>query len=623
MLSKRICVLDEAVYARIAAGEVVVNPAAVVKELMENSMDAGATAITVEISQGGKELIRVTDNGSGIYPEDVPLAIQKHATSKISNVDDLGRIETLGFRGEALSSMAAVSRLTVKTRTQDSVEGTILTVSGEHQPEIISAGLPEGTTVTVENLFYNIPARLKFLKNTARETTNVTSVVSRLIFANPHIAVKYISNGKVIYHSPGNGALRDAVVAVYGKEIVPRVAEVNFSTTDLTIHGLISKPSHLYKSTHYMCFFLNGRYIQSKNLQAAVMRGFGERLLRGHYPFSVLHLTLPADQADVNVHPNKLQVMLHEEPEVLDAFNRAVHEALNQQNVPPVLEIPQAAEQNKELLSSAEREGKPNFPEFRSAERLYQKSGSRAAQTPGALMDYTVAGTTEKPSVYQPEQDFGELIESVKKYQNPPKEEQAEIEDVRRLIDYRIIGQVWNTYVMVESSESLYLIDQHAAHERINFERMKKAAIEGTVAAQSLLIPYVATLPAEDFALLQKHAEFLESLGFDFEEFGPLTLKFNALPVQAEISGAEKMIDNLLEELRNVRGNDVLLLRDTVIRASCRYSIKAGYQLSDAQIEELMQEITELDAIPNCPHGRPIAIVIKKSDLQKGFKRIV
>ncbi|MEG0594388.1 MAG: DNA mismatch repair endonuclease MutL [Christensenella sp.] len=603
----RICALDEAVYNRIAAGEVVVNPAAVVKELMENSMDAGATAITVEIADGGKGLIRVTDNGSGIVAEDIGLAVQKHATSKISSVEDLENIGTLGFRGEALSSMAAVSRLTISSRTKNSNEGATLTVSGEHAPDIVFAGLAEGTTVKVENLFYNIPARMKFLKNTARETVNVASVVSKLIFANPHISVKYISNDKTIYHSPGNGSLKDAVLAVYGKNMAHKVKEVDFAAGVIRLSGLISQPEFLYKSTNYMCFYLNNRYFQSKNLQAAVMRGFGERLLRGHYPFSVLHIDIPLDRADVNVHPNKLQVMLYEEADVLDAAEHAVRRTLNETSAPPTLDITND-------IPHAEHFENPELPEFRSAQNLYNEQ-SKAAQVPNSVMTHD---TTDS---YIPTQNFENMIESVVKY-NKVSEEQTFIEDVRKLTDYRIIGQVWSTYVVVECADCLYLIDQHAAHERINFERMKTEAAKGAVASQGLLVPYIATLPAEDFELLMRHAEVLKSLGFEIEEFGALTLKFNAFPAQIEKSSAEKLIEEVLYELRHTK-NEILLLRDAIIRASCRYSIKAGYQLSDAQIEELLKEITELKAIPNCPHGRPIAVILKKSDLQKGFRRIV
>lgn len=614
-MSNRIHVLDKTVYARIAAGEVVVNPAAVVKELMENSIDAGASSITVEITDGGKSLIRVTDNGSGIIREDVPLAIQKHATSKIENVHDLGRIGTLGFRGEALSSMAAVSRLTISTRAADQTEGAVLTVNGESAPEIREAGLPEGTTVRVENLFYNIPARQKFLKNTARETTNVTSVVSKLIFSKPHISVKYISNGKLIYHSPGNGELKDALMTVYGKEIAHKVRPVEYTAENACISGYISQPSFLYKSTHHICLFVNGRLVRSQSLQAAILRGYGERLLRGHYPFAVLHINIPFSKADVNVHPNKLQVMLYEEEQVMIALEHAVKNALAE-TLPPAINL--NAKASPDLKSAPSPANSPvngetvtDYPAFRPAEKLYRQPAKGAAQRPDSIM----------PVKYDQAEDFDRLIEDVKSF-HTQTQEQMEIEDVRKLCDYHIIGQAWNTFLIIESGQNLYLIDQHAAHERINFERMKQQAAQGSVASQALMVPYAMTCSSEDYTLLTQNETLLKDLGFDFEEFGTLSLKFNAFPAQINRSNADKLIEDILYELRNSR-SDILLLRDQIIRASCRYSIKAGYQLSDEQIAELMKEITQLDAIPHCPHGRPIAVVLTKNDLQKGFKRIV
>ncbi|MEA5003437.1 MAG: DNA mismatch repair endonuclease MutL [Christensenella sp.] len=609
-MNNRIHVLDENVYARIAAGEVVVNPAAVVKELMENSIDAGATSITVEIADGGKTLIRVTDNGSGIVAEDVPLAVQKHATSKISSLSDLGSIGTLGFRGEALCSMAAVSRFSMQTRTAQSSEGTVLTASGESVPEIHAAGLPEGTTVRVENLFYNIPARQKFLKNTARETTNVTSVVTKLIFSRPDISVKYISNGKLVYHSPGSGELTDALMTVYGKEIRHKMRPVAYNEDDISISGYLSNPTFLYKSTHHICMYLNGRFIRSKDLQSALIRGYGERLLRGHYPFAVLHIHIPFAKADVNVHPNKLQVMLYEEAKAINAMERAVKSALANTQ-PPVLEDV-GAKTAINIKSTYEPPAEDvTYPAFRPAEKLYDKPAAKAAQT----VDHVL------PHKYEQAKPFDKLIDEVKTF-HEETHEQLEIEDVRKLCDYHIIGQAWNTFLIVESGQNLYLIDQHAAHERINFERMKREATEGTAASQTLMMPYAMSLSSEDHALLLKNEELLRALGFDFEEFGAMTLKFTAFPAQVNRSSAESLMEDILYELRNSPEN-ILLLREQVIRASCRYSIKAGYALSDEQIAELMSEITALDAIPHCPHGRPIAIVLTKNNLQKGFKRIV
>ncbi|MEG2957779.1 MAG: DNA mismatch repair endonuclease MutL, partial [Christensenellaceae bacterium] len=289
-MMNRINLLDETVYARIAAGEVVGNPAAVVKELIENAIDANATAITVEILQGGKELIRVTDNGSGIHPDDVLLTIQKHATSKLSKLEDLSEIATLGFRGEALCSIAAVSRLCISTRMHGSIEGAVLTASGQSEPLVVPAGLAEGTTVKVEDLFYNIPARRKFLKNTTQEAVQVTSIVSKLLLANPQISIKYINNGKTMFQSPGNNQLKDSILTIYGVGIANKIREVSYNNNEIRIDGYISEPAFLYKSTNHMNIYLNGRYIKSKSLQDSVIHGYGERLLRGHYPFAVLNI---------------------------------------------------------------------------------------------------------------------------------------------------------------------------------------------------------------------------------------------------------------------------------------------------------------------------------------------
>jgi DNA mismatch repair protein MutL len=329
-LKDRIKLLSDDTSKRIAAGEVITGPAAVVKELVENSIDAGAGNITIEIADGGKELIRVSDNGSGIHSEDMLLAVQKHATSKISGLNDLGSISTLGFRGEALASMAAVSRLTISSRMRGSGVGSVLTVNGGGAPFLEAAGLPDGTTVKVENLFFNVPARKKFMKTAGREAAQVSDVVSRLILSHPEISIKYLSNGKLTYSSPGNGKLRDSMIAVFGMDIADKVLEVGYGgTTDMiSINGYITKPSVLYKTSKNMIIFLNGRYIQSKQVNEAIIKGYGERLLRSHYPLCVLELKIPYANVDVNVHPGKLQVMFYDADSVMEGMAAAVESAL-------------------------------------------------------------------------------------------------------------------------------------------------------------------------------------------------------------------------------------------------------------------------------------------------------
>ncbi len=677
----RIHILPEQVYTRIAAGEVVVNPAAVVKELVENAIDANATAVTIEIAQGGKELIRVTDNGSGIHAEDLPLAIQKHATSKIAVMEDLTNIASLGFRGEALASMAAVSQMRIASRTQDSLEGATLCVDGEHPPQIEAAGLPEGTTVRIENLFYNIPARRKFLKNTAKETANVSGVVSRLILAHPEIAVKYINNGNIVYQSPGSGKSLDAMMTVFGHEIRSRVLPVSLQAHELRIHGYLVTPSFLRKSAGHICFVLNGRNIASKAMQSALMDGYGERLLRGHFPLAVIYLELPASQTDVNVHPNKLQVMLYEEPAILGNLQKAVKEALSAQEAPPTLSLsnvtphkeasslpaalPQAEQVQQPERASQTAVQKHETEDASEADleqvartfaqnRIELQPRQKAAQAAAVMEDWSQSDarpastpqaakrtTQADEKLYQPQQNtiprepgslteeggadiiaqseraFGKVLDQILR---PDDAQQTMIEDVRSLAQYRVIGQCWNAFLIVESGDMLYFVDQHAAQERTNFERLKELAHRGGIPAQSVLIPHVEQLSGEDFLLLQQNQDLIASLGFEMEEFGPLCMKFSAFPAQVEQAGFHELVDGLLYELKH-DSKEVLPLRERLIRRACKSSIKAGDALAPQELEEIMQQILHQDAIPTCPHGRPIAIAITKTEIQKGFKR--
>lgn len=613
---KRINLLSETVYARIAAGEVVVNPASVVKELVENSMDALASAITVEIAQGGTELIRVADNGHGIHPDDMPLTIQKHATSKVAGIADLDSIATLGFRGEALSSIAAVARLTIRSRIHESIEGRELYVMGGGQVQIKPAGLPEGTSVLVENLFYNIPARKKFLKGIGAETTAVTNVVSRLMLARPDISIRFISNGKVIYHSPGSGSLKEIIAMVYGDSIAGSLTEIESSKGPVSVSGYISKASALYKTSRYINLFLNQRYIRSQSIQAALMRGYGERLLRSHYPFAVLHIDLPFDQADINVHPHKLQAMFLNEQNILDAVETAVQDALSESKTPTM----QINSGDKVVYQpDTETTVLPEKPPTGQGSGGFSSRPSSGPAFAAQHADYLL-----KPDdMLQPQGNFEDVMDRIIEAAEIKQTEiQQDLDDVRTMTHYRTVGQAFDAYLIVEHDGALYLIDQHAAHERINYERMKRSLQEGLGMSQLLLIPHMEKFTQENFDLLQAHHDLLQEMGFDYEEFGGLSYRFNAIPAQIEQSGITALLDDVLYELRTSK-NDIVLLRDNVVRAACRHSVKAGTTLSGGEIEGLLEEITRMNAIPACPHGRPIAIAITKNELEKGFKRRV
>ncbi len=697
----RIKLLSGAMASRIAAGEVVTSPASVVKELVENSIDAGATSITVEIENGGRDLIRVTDNGVGIHAEDVALAVEKHATSKIADIDDLDAIATLGFRGEALFSMAAVSRFTVSTRTKDSIAGTVMKISGGANRSIMPAGLPEGTTVKVEQLFYNVPARQKFLVSSRNEAARVSAIVSRMILSHPELAVKYINNGSVTYQSRGGGALLDALITVYGNDIADKVTELSFSEGDICIHGYISKPSSLYKKANNITFILNGRYISSKLLHDALIAGYGERLLRSHFPFAVINITLPPGSVDVNVHPNKTQVLFSDEAALHGALMAAVEKALEGSPTPELkleaathqeADVPPAGNEDaadqalsrgldvyskqdaapltykaEQILARDITTNKaPVFNEAEQGGRSASENAETAAEHKGAEEPFAQANdagkyfSPQEKNVYDTaysQHDLGTDGAALKRMAAPldaaggarladssgalaqterfeqimddiitqakssEPSRQTEIEDVRQLVDYTVIGQAFNTYLVVEYGETLYFIDQHAAHERINYEEMKRGMEDG-MPSQQLLTPYIKKFSQSDFDLIADNVELLSQLGFELEEFGPLTYKFSALPTVVEHTGMDSLTDEVVSEIKSSKKN-IVLARDRVIQAACKHSIKAGDALSGHQISSLLKEITAMQAIPACPHGRPVAIAVKKSELQKGFMRIV
>lgn len=607
---QRINVLSETIYSRIAAGEVVVNPAAVIKELMENAMDADSTAITVEIEQGGKELMRVTDNGYGIHKDDMPLTVQKHATSKVRAMEDLEQIKTLGFRGEALASISAAAKLTIRSRTRQSIEGMELQVMGDGKPELLPAGLPEGTTVLVEKLFYNIPARKKFLKSTGAETTAITSVVTKLMLANPEISIKFINNGKVVYHTAGDGDLREVIRVIYGSVVADNLLALQHREKNIELSGFISKSFALFKTAGYMTTFLNQRYIQSKNIQEAIIKGYGERILKSHFPFSVIHISMPFNEADINVHPHKLQAVFLNEQNILDGVQKAVREALSNSMTPTVVLAPK--QPNTQEHSFAKPIIEQKELEFPVLPKQYKNETMHVASRNA---DYVLPH-----SAFIKSDEFEEIMDHIIEGTKPLQQEQKEMDDVRSMVDYKVIGQAFEAFLIVQCADAIYMIDQHAAHERINYERMKQQSQNGVIPSQQMLVPYIEKFAHEDFLLLQQNEELLEELGFQFEEFGMLTYRFDAMPIQAVKSGERALLDEVLYELRQSKG-DILLRRDGIIRAACRYSIKAGDELSDTEIRSLMQEITTMDAIPHCPHGRPIAIALTRDELEKGFKR--
>lgn len=608
--------LPESTYKRIAAGEVIVSPAAAVKELVENALDAGASSVTVEIVEGGRDLIRVTDNGCGMSRSDLALCVEKHATSKISSFEEVYSLTSLGFRGEALASIAEVANLRISTREKGALSGAELTIAGGGEPVITEAGLPEGTTVRVDDIFYNIPARRKFLKSAAREAAAVSDIVRRLILSRPDVAFKYIRNHHLVYQTSGSD-LRQAVAMVYGPDAVQHMVDISYQGRHAQVNGIAGKPTYVFKSPKRMEFFLNGRYIQSKALQTAVMQGYRGSILHGHHPACVLNIETDPASVDINIHPAKLSALLFQEDDVVRDLAEAVSRAVLRE-----IEPPQVAPARPEELEFPQKQADfwVNVPAGTTLAAAALE-GANGTQKPKAGPEHVARASDfadDQEDAYAAE-PFTEELGAVPQ---PQEEPAAPAPDLRTLTDYRIIGTAFSTYVLCEAAGAIYLIDQHAAQERLTYERLLTWMQEGSRYGQLLLVPVVRTFSEADHALLMRYRDLLEGMGVSFEPFGELSLRFVSFPVQVASADTDRFLDSLLEELRQ-HGEDAVAARDRIITQACRHSVKAGTDLTEKEIARLVHEIVTTDAIPHCPHGRPVAVALTQADLEKSFKRRV
>ncbi len=598
--------LEKNVYDKIAAGEVVERPVSVVKELVENAIDAGASAVSINIAGGGIRSATVTDNGSGIRAEEVALAFEKHATSKIATIHDLERIHTQGFRGEALASIAAVSVVDMKTKRRDEEMGTRIRITGGRAEEPVSAGLPDGTSVTVSNLFFNVPARLKFLKGEAQEAAVISDLVSRYILCYPEISFHYVSNGKTIYHSPGDGDLRHAIYAVYG-DMLDTISYVSASVNDIRISGFVSRPGVSMKGGRSGSVFVNRRYVRNISFANTVRSGYGETVVKGETPFYLINIDIPASAVDVNVHPNKLQVRFNDAGAVDYAIREAVSQACVQ--VRGSVQLPE--------------EKKPEPPRASVA----MQTGPAAVQTelfsgfkPAVVRETEVASVPQYVHTYEPQERNAPQINQDAPPQEPIRQETA-VEKIPEVLapSYRLIGSFAATYILAEQGENLLIIDQHAAHERLLYERFKSGNVP---LSQQLLAPFVLTVSHEQKLLIDQNRELLVSLGFDIEPFGALQFKVGAVPSVAAGAGVEELIGDALDELAK-GGSDVMIRREAIIRASCRSAVKAGDKLAERDLRSIVESFLETNVMPTCPHGRPVITILSKKSLEKSFKRIL
>lgn len=648
----KIQLLNETITGRIAAGEVVERPASIVKELVENSVDAQATAISIHVEEGGIREIRVSDNGTGIEPEDMPLTIAKHATSKIYTLADLEAIHSMGFRGEALSSIAAVSMLTIRSRAQSHDAGMELYSRGGKVEYIREAGLPEGTSILVDNLFFNTPARLKFLKKPGAEAAAITDIVSRLILAYPEVSFRYSCNGKTLLHSPGNGDLMGAVLCVYGMEYKERLLPVDFTVNNIRVSGYIGSPNWTYKTQKAGSFYINGRYVKSAALQNAVSRSYGERLMKGNYPFYVLHIDMDRSEVDVNVHPNKLTVHFSDENAVEYAVNNAVLDGLGIFRRTPVLQIPEKKEYPAEAAEEKREPAKLGQSELqKSIEEIMNLAGNlpRPECAPKEVKDSAVSAPAPEAmqnALWEKDYAVGFLggrekeDENAEEHQRPmetvlPPETEETPEDgqgeapaaplITQIVHYKILGSAFLSYIIVESGDTLYFIDQHAAHERLLYEKLLAQETERHI-SQRLLVGEIFHATHEERELIEENIDLIRSIGLEIRPSGEdiFTYEIQAVPqILGDVSPRMVMEDVLHSLMERPGEQDIPIRLGKIAKGACKRAIKAGQNLPEAEIERLLREIREQGIIPNCPHGRPIAVALSKADLEKGFKRRV
>ena len=627
----------------IAAGEVVERPASVIKELLENAVDAGASQITVEIREGGMTFMRVTDNGCGIAPEDAPTAFLRHATSKLRSAEDLAAISTMGFRGEALAAIASVSRIDLLTKTAGSVEGISLHLEGGTITEQSEAGCPDGTTIIVRDLFFNTPARMKFMKSDATESARIAAVVQQQALAHPEVAYRFLKDGKQTLSTPGNGDLSAAIYCVYGREC-SKMVPVKSRWDVYSLTGFVSKPTDARPNRSLQTFFVNNRPVRSALLVSALEEAYRNQLMPGKYPACVLHLQVPANMVDVNVHPAKIEVNFLNRNGVFDCIHYGVLGALNKTPDRPQVQFKTAPAPSPPAAKPAEAPAKKQdffrtmtpqeFKNLTSAVSQAPKPSPLAAAATAAAVERSAPAPLREPVAFptmERQKTIPPIVVAVqapKAPQEKPKAEPAatapEPEQTTLSMPaqapWRMVGELYRSYILVEQGEEAYLIDKHAAHERILFEKLK--ANQEAISSQSLLTPLPYRTSAEAAGILLANKQVLDSLGFELEEFGDNTLLVRQIPMDLSDGDVADALDTLASQLLAGRKEAPDTVRDNLLHTvACKAAIKAGWKTDDQELEALVKQVMEREDLKYCPHGRPICITLSKKQLEKQFKR--
>ena len=708
---RKIAVLDQQTIDKIAAGEVVERPSSIVKELVENAIDAGATAVTVEITDGGKKMIRITDNGGGMERDQVPLAFLRHATSKIEKVEDLEHIASLGFRGEALSSIAAVAQVELITKTPSALSGVRYVINGGVQESLEDMGAPEGTTFLVRNLFYNTPARSKFLKSDTTEGNYVSTLMEQLALSHPEISFKYIQNKQVKLHTSGNYNIKDVIYNIYGRDITKALLEVSYENDFMKIEGFVGKPEISRGNRTFENYYINGRFVKNRIIAKGIEDAYKGFLMQHKFPFVSLHIQMEGNDLDVNVHPSKMEVRFARGTEVYDAVYETVHKALTTREM--IQTVPFGKEESVRKQSSLVKPGdipepfemkrRAEMPEYRTqvsntvnrTSNVSIKGNDRTVSAPGTAMDkkqissystlprgtitmaeqavreqkiyqtkdpFTKAegtlfeGTINDKNIHEKQPDAmqvnmsqkatvsvnknvvdsnenaetcDESAERVQEVEKEQKPQQLELFEEKLLAPesrsrHQLIGQIFDTYWLVQFEDRFFIIDQHAAHEKVYYERFVKRFREQTIESQYLSPPLIVSLNLQEEALLETNRKYFEDFGFEIEPFGGKEYCINAVPTNLYGLDEEELFLEMLDNLASEKDKDPLgIFASRLATMACKAAVKGDHQMSVQEANMLIDELLTLDNPYHCPHGRPTIISMTKTELEKKFKRIV
>ena len=656
--------LDKNTIDQIAAGEVVERPASVVKELVENAIDSGATAVTVEIKGGGMDMIRVTDNGSGIEKSQIRKAFKRHATSKLKNIDDLYSIHSLGFRGEALSSISSVAQVDMITKTKDDLTGTRYTINGGEEAGFEEIGAPDGTSFIVRNLFYNTPARKKFLKTPQTEGSYIGDVMEHLALDNPTISFRFINNKDDKFSTSGNGDLKELIYRIYGRDVSVSVRPINVTEKEITIEGYLGEPSINRSNRNFEVFFVNGRYVKDKIISKALEEGYKQYLMMHKFPFAILHIRMDPSMVDVNVHPAKLEVRFDNQAVLYEVIRSNVEKVLSQQEMIPDALLSSKDDEKLEVSKEVEiHSDSENIDSNVDSKPVTKLDNKKVAPEPFERIRFEenkvaeeapvyATGVKEKPIKIEDVNKsavwtriFGDLDgkEAEKKEKPSPIIKSSEAIVVEKkpvqldlfeekvlskenVKEYEILGQIFGTYWIIAFKDKIFMVDQHAAHEKINYERMIKRFKSDELCSQMVNPPVIVSLSSAEEEIFLEFRQYFEKLGFNIENFGGHEYAMRAIPVDLFGCDNEKemfleILDELSHETNMDRTPDVINYK--IASMACKASVKGNTKMTRQEMEALLDELLTLDNPYNCPHGRPTIVSMSKYEIDKKFKRVV